>query len=93
MPKEYWVQNFKSQYIKLNYPIESKYNALRDPKTPNTQTIAKMIGVTTWAEVLNYCGFKKDKRGKLKVELDFEDTLENYQKLNNKLREVLKSFK
>lgn len=93
MPKEYWVDDFKKQYAKHNHPIESEYNALREPKTPNTQTLAKIIGVSTWGEVLNYCGFEKDPKVELRAELDFEETLDNYQKLNSKLQEILKNFK
>lgn len=93
MPKEYWINNFKEQYAKLNHPIESEYNALREPKTPNTQTLAKIIGVSTWEEVLNYCGFEKDIKVELRSELDFEETLDSYQKLNSKLQEILKNFK
>lgn len=92
MPKEYWIDDFKKQYAKLNHPIESEYNALREPKTPNTQTLAKIIGVSTWGEVLNYCGFEKDTKVELRAELDFEETLDNYQKLNSKLQEILKNF-
>lgn len=92
MPKEYWIEDFKKQYTKLNHPIESEYNALREPKTPNTQTLAKIIGVSTWGEVLNYCGFEKDTKLELRAELDFEETLDNYQKLNSKLQEILKNF-
>lgn len=92
MPKEYWIQDFKKQYTKLNHPIESEYNALREPRTPNTQTLAKIIGVSTWGEVLNYCGFEKDTKVELRAELDFEETLDNYQKLNSKLQEIIKNF-
>ena len=64
---------------------------MRKSQTPNTQTIAKIIGVTTWYEVLDYCGFIKNVE--LKGELIFEETLEKYQALNNKLQTLIKDFK
>lgn len=91
MPNEYWIEDFKMQYIKYGKPTEYIYNKLRDPKTPHTQTLAKLIGVTTWHEVLNHCGLIEEKV-KLRGELVFEETLENYQKLNVKLQNILKNL-
>ena len=91
-PDEYWIENFKNQYIKLKHPTEVEYNRLRDKKTPNTQTIAKIIGVVTWGEVLEYCNFSKKENIKLNSELLFEETLENYQALNNKLQNLIKNL-
>ena len=87
MPNEYWIEDFKKQYIKYNCPIEKEYNKLRNPKTPNTETLAGIIGVKTWMEVLKYCGFIKNIE--LKGELVFEETLENYQTLNVKLQKLI----
>ena len=92
MPDEYWVENFKKQYIKCGKPIESAYNKLRNPKTPNTKTLAKIIGVTTWGEILEHCGFVEEKVV-LECELIFEETLENYQNLNVKLQNIIKNLK
>lgn len=89
MPDEYWIEDFKEQYLKYGKPIENIYNKLRKPQTPNTQTLAKIIGVTTWCEVLDYCGFT-EKHPILHGELIFEETLENYQKLNDKLQSFIK---
>lgn len=90
MPNEYWIEDFKKQYIKYSRPTECIYNKLRDNQTPNTETLAKIIGVTTWYEVLEHCGFVKEEV-KLCGELVFEETLENYQKLNKKLQNILKN--
>ena len=92
MPKEYWIDDFKKQYIQYGCPVECLYNKLRNPQTPNTQTLAKIIGVTNWCEILDYCGFTKEKR-ELDGELLFEETLENYQALNNKLQNLIKNLK
>ena len=91
MPDKYWIENFKQQYIEYGCPTDMTYNKMSKPQTPNTQTIAKIIGVTTWYEALNYCGFIK--KVELKGELIFEETLENYQALNNKLQNLIKNFK
>lgn len=91
MPDEYWIKDFKNQYIKYGKPIEDVYNKRRNPQTPNTQTLAKIIGVTTWREVLNHCGFIEEKV-ELHSELVLEETLENYQVLNEKLQSILKNL-
>lgn len=92
MPKEYWIDDFKKQYIQYGRPVERLYNKLRNPQTPNTQTLAKIIGVVTWGEVLEYCNFSKKENIKLNSELLFEETLENYQALNNKLQNLIKNL-
>lgn len=92
MPKEYWVEDFKKQYIKYGSPSEDRYNQIRSPQTPNTQTIAKIIGVGTWCDVLKYCGLLKTKK-ELDGELVFEETLENYQILNEKLQNLIETLK
>jgi len=86
--KEHWVDDFKRQYTEYNKPIESEYNKLRKLGTPNTETLAKIIGVKTWREVLDYCGFYDEQLTTLDVQIDFEETIENYTKLNN----ILQSF-
>lgn len=92
IPDDHWIEDFKKQYIEYGYPTEKEYNQYRNPQTPNTQTIAKMIGVVTWHDVLKYCGFLKVKK-ELKGELVFEETLENYQMLNEKLQRLTKNLK
>lgn len=92
MPDNYWIEDFKKQYIEYGYPTEETYNRIRSPQTPNTQTIAKIIGVVTWCDVLKYCGFAKIKK-ELNGELVFEETLENYQILNEKLQNLIKNLK
>lgn len=92
MPDNYWIEDFKKQYIEYGYPTEKEYNQGRNPQTPNTQTIAKMIGVVTWCDVLKYCGFLKVKK-ELSGELIFEETLENYQILNEKLQNLIETLK
>ena len=91
MPDKYWIDDFKKQYIEYGYPTEKRYNKIRNPQTPSTQTIAKMIGVITWYDVLKYCDFFEEKE--LRSELIFEETLENYQKLNTKLQNIIKNLK
>lgn len=87
--KQDWIENFKEQYISYNKPTETEYNKLREKGTPNTQTLAKIIGVKTWCEVLDYCGLNKTSRRKLSGELQFEETLENYKNLNDKIQSAL----
>lgn len=93
MTKEYWLESFKKQYIQFGKPIKDEYDKLRKAGTPNSKTLTKIIGVSTWDELLKYCGFQKDEKVKLTGEVVFDPTLENYQKLNSKLQEILKNFK
>ena len=92
MPDNYWIEDFKKQYIEYGCPTEKEYNQGRNPQTPNTKTIAKMIGVVTWYDVLKYCGLLKVKK-ELNGELVFEETLENYQILNEKLQNLIETLK
>lgn len=87
MPKEYWIEDFKKQYIEYNYPTEAQYNKMRNADSPNTQTLAKIVGVSTWREVLSFCGFGEDK--KITGVLVFEKTVENYQIIDKKLRDFM----
>ena len=88
--KEHWVDDFKRQYTQYNKPIEIEYNKLRKIGTPNTETLAKIIGVKTWREVLDYCGFCNEQLTTLDVQIDFEETQENYRKLIDKLEPFIK---
>ncbi len=90
MPDEYWIDDFKKQYIEYGCPTETMYNKLRNPKTPNTQTLAKIMGVTTWREVIEYCGLKREIE--LQGKLIFDETLENLTTLNDKLQILLKNL-
>ena len=93
MTREYWIENFKQQYIKFGKPIKDEYNRLRDAKTPNSTTLTRIVGVVTWNDLLEYCGLQKDTTSHLTGEIVFEETLENYQKLSLKLQEVLQLLK
>ena len=90
--KEYWVENFKKQYMQFGEPIKEDYDKLRASGTPNSKTLKKIVGVLTWNELLEYCGFHKNKKADLKGDVMFEPTLENLQKLSKKLQEIVKSF-
>lgn len=55
---DYWLDNFKKQYIKNNYPPQKQYDALREDNTPSSRHIIKIAGYKNWNELLYYCGFK-----------------------------------
>lgn len=92
MTKEYWVENFKSQYTNLGMPPKEEYDKHRDRNTPNSKTLTRIVGVPTWSELLICCGFYEDKNIELNGEIVFEETLENYQKLRKRLQQILESF-
>ena len=52
-----------------------------------------MIGVTTWNEVLKYCGLQKEEKVDFIGGIEFEETLENYEKLNDILQNFIKTLK
>lgn len=54
----YWLDNFKLQYVKNNYPTQSQYNKLRDQNTPCSRHIIRMSKYNNWNELLIGCGFK-----------------------------------
>lgn len=91
--KEYWIDDFKKQFVQLGEPTELQYNKLRAEKTPNSITLTKIAGVSTWRELLKFCELQRDRRVKLEGSVVFEPTLENYQKLSSKLQEIVKNFK
>ena len=91
--KEYWIENFKKQYTQFGEPVKEEFDKLRASGTPNSKTLTKIVGVSTWNELLEYCGFQKDKKIELQGEIVFEPTLENYQKLSKKLQEIVENFK
>ncbi len=88
MTHEYWIEDFKKQYADCGCPGESKYNKLRNKNTPCTQTLAKMMGVSTWRELLHICGFCRGDENELVCELTFEESLENYRKISDKLKKI-----
>ena len=92
MSEEYWIEDFKKQYIKYNKPTEREYNKMRCPHTPNTQTLKKFVGVTTWLDLLKHCGFIEEKI-KLRGVLVFEESPENYEILNNRIQKFLRNLK
>lgn len=55
---EHWVELFKEQYIKHDKPGLNTFDKLRDEGTPCVQTYCKIIGISTWNELLEYCGFE-----------------------------------
>lgn len=54
----YWIENFREQYTKNNYPSQKEYDSLRDKNTPCAKHIIKISGYKNWNELLYNCGFK-----------------------------------
>ena len=55
---DYWIDNFKKQYTKNNYPTQKQYDILREKNTPCSRHIIKISGYKNWNELLYHCGFK-----------------------------------
>lgn len=54
------IELFKTQYIKHNRPYTRKeFDSLRDDNVPSVVTFCKILNVSTWKELLDYCGFKR----------------------------------
>ena len=84
MTVDYWIENFKSQYIKFGKPPQEKYDQMRDKNTPNSKTLTNIVGVANWNELLIHCSFYKNKRTDLQGEVVFDESFENYQKFRKK---------
>ena len=55
---DYWIDNFKEQYVKNNCPTQKKYDLLREKDTPCSRHIIKLNGSKNWNELLYDCGFE-----------------------------------
>jgi hypothetical protein len=55
---EYWIENFKEQYIKNDYPTQKNYDLLREKDTPSSRHIIKLSSSKNWNELLYNCGFE-----------------------------------
>lgn len=83
--KEQWADVFRKQYIKLGYPTREQYDVLRDKRTPLTQTLYNILELSTWNELLDYCGVPHKKPSQLKVVMNFPDDLESLRRWVAKL--------
>lgn len=54
----YWINNFKEQYVKNNYPTQRNYDLLRDENTPCSKHIIKISNSKNWNDLLYNCGFE-----------------------------------
>ena len=94
---DYWIENFKEQYIRNNYPPQYKYDMLRDSKTPSSHNLIKISGQKTWINFLHFCGFDIEKiryeasRPKMTIE-DIDLPPEKYQKFYEALNKALKDI-
>lgn len=98
MSQKYWIEDFKTQFAKYEYPTEVMYNKLRAKNSPGTQTLRRIIGVSTWNEMLCCCGFpiyheRLREPKTMKCQVDFEETTENYRKLLSKLQSFMKDYR
>ena len=55
---DFWINNFKEQYIKNDYPTQREYDLLRDKNTPSSRHLVKISGYKNWNELLDNCGFE-----------------------------------
>ena len=56
-PASHWLDIFQREYRSLLPKSAAAYNAQRPKGTPSWATLAKMLGLKTWRELLTYCGF------------------------------------
>ena len=79
--KEYWINDFKTQYEQLNRPNMIQYNQLRRKGTPCTSTLVNLCGFKNYSELLKFCGYNraknkifKNEKQIVKVERNFLNT-------------------
>lgn len=87
--KEYWIDNFKTQFVRLGMPSREQYDKNRDNDTPGSQTLLKIAEIPTWRMLLDVCGFSKDKSSEISCEIVFDETEESLRLLLDKLRKFL----
>ena len=102
--REYWINCFKEQYIKLGCPGKVRYDKLRDEGIPCANQMLKLTKIGTWNELLDYCGFeiigenrysKKKKKKKIHNDVLVSKTFQedkNYEKLEE-IQEMINSLK
>ena len=102
---EYWTNMFKEQYIKHGEPSLNNFDKVRDENTPCVQTYCKIIGVSTWNELLEHCGFpivgqnnyskarSKIKKTNYTVVCNFNTNIdaETIKETNEKLKKIISS--
>ena len=99
---EFWINDFKIQYVKLNYPSMREYDKQREPNTPCSRHLVKMLGLDTWNELLDFCRFEiKGQNVNSKVKPKIEKTIkhvkivtlqsdiEKLRKINNELQQII----
>ena len=55
---DYWIDNFKTQYINLNCPTMKEYDKFHSRDTPSSRHLIYMCKLNNWNELLDLCGFK-----------------------------------
>ena len=100
---EHWINLFKEQYTKHGNPGLNNFDKLRDEGTPCVATYCKIIGIGTWNELLEYCGFSvigqngysraRPKRTKTNYNIvyDFNPdvSVEKLQEINDKIKKIV----
>lgn len=57
---EEWAEDFVSRYNSIRPSSAREYNIRRDRNSPTWLTVARHLGVSTWKELLEFTGVKKD---------------------------------
>ena len=59
--KQYWLEDFETQYRNMDYPSQEKYDKQRKENTPSSQHLIKLCGYENWSEMIKKCGLIKKK--------------------------------
>ncbi len=84
-PKEEWISDFVAEFNRIKPKSAKDYNAKRDPGSPTWLTIARYLKLSTWKDLLEITGVKKEKS-----EVNHTYTVTHYSPAYTRIEELLK---
>ena len=72
--EKYWIDIFRNEYIKMNYPTREEYKISRISGMPCAEQLVKLCGCRRWSELLNLCGFEQRYNPRIKRSIQYFNT-------------------
>lgn len=101
-PKEYWMEEFKKEYMRINAYGMEDYNERRNRDLPCARTLCSLLGCSTYNEVLDLVGLEivgdneksRVRRTKKSPNYSIESNVENLFSMNDvtKMDELCKGI-
>lgn len=90
--KEYWINDFKTQYEQLNRPNMIQYNKLRRNGTPCTSTLVNLCGLKNYSELIKFCGYNRAKNKIFKKEKQIVKVERNFLNTNSDVKQQIENI-